>query len=181
MSKLSLSDKIVAVDAALAAFPHAFGGAISLGYHAEPRGTIDIDVNVFVTADRAGQVLASLDRLGVETHDVVSAAERDGQIRVIWDGTPIDLFFSYHPLHAAAERAAVNVPFAGRTIRVLSATHLAVCKAVFDRPKDWVDIEAMLTQRTHIDAAEALRWVGRIVGDDDHRYRRLASLLSGQR
>jgi hypothetical protein len=27
---------------------HAFGGALALGYVATPRGTVDIDVNVFV-------------------------------------------------------------------------------------------------------------------------------------
>jgi hypothetical protein len=53
-----------------------------------------------------------------------------------------------------------------------------VCKAVFDRAKDWVDIEAMLNLGTELDAAEVLRWVGRIAGDDDPRYDRVAALLS---
>lgn len=44
--------------------------------------------------------------------------------------------------------------------------------------KDWVDIEAIRTLSTSIDIAEALRWVGRIAGDNDHRYNRLAALLS---
>ena len=96
------------------------------------------------------------------------------------DGTPIDLFFSYDPFHTAAHRAAITVPFGDRNIRVLSATHLTVCKAVFDRPKDWIDIEAMLGLGAHIDAAEALRWVSRITGDDDPRYNRLATLLTTQ-
>lgn len=61
---------------------------------------------------------------------------------------------------------------------MLSATHLAVCKAVFDRPRDWVDIEAMVALGTSIHTAEALRWVGRIAGDEDPRFDRLASLLS---
>ena len=178
MTRLPLPDKILAVDRALAAIPHAFGGAISLGYHAEPRATIDIDVNVFVTAERAPEVLEPLGRLGADPRTAAEMVDGDGQARVMWDNTPIDLFFSYDPFHAAAERAAVSVPFAGHTIRVLSATHLSVCKAVFDRPKDWVDIEAMITLGTHIDTAEALRWVGRIVGDEDPRYDRLAALLS---
>ncbi len=178
MNRLSLPDKILAVDRALAVIPHAFGGAISLGYHAEPRATIDIDVNVFVTAERAPEVLEPLRQIGAELRTAASTVAADGQVRVMWDHTPIDIFFSYDPFHAAAERAALSVPFADHTIRVLSATHLSVCKAVFDRPKDWIDIEAMITLRTHIDTAEALRWVGRIVGDDDPRYNRLAALLS---
>jgi len=178
VTQLSLPDKILAVDRAFERVPHAFGGAISLAYHAEPRATIDIDVNVFVPVDRVDEILYLLRRLGADTQTATAAVARDGQVRVMWDNTPIDLFFSYDPFHEAAERAAATVPFANHAIRVLSATHLSVCKAVFDRPKDWVDIEAMVDLGAHIDTAEALRWVGRIAGDEDPRYERLAALLS---
>lgn len=177
MTRLSLPDKVLAIDRALHAIPHAFGGAISLGYHAEPRATIDIDVNVFVPVDRAAEVLEPLGELGAEIAGAGETAVRDGQVRVMWGATPIDLFFSYDPFHVAADEAAVVVPFAETTIRVLSATHLTICKAVFDRPKDWIDIEAMLTIGTYIDTAEALRWVGRIAGDEDPRFDRLAAVL----
>jgi len=70
------------------------------------------------------------------------------------------------------------VPFADARIRVLSPEHLTVCKAVFDRSKDWVDIEAMVTLGTTIDVAEVLRWVGRIAGDTDPRYERVAAVLT---
>ena len=178
MTQLSLPDKVIAVDRALAAVPHAFGGAISLAYHAEPRATIDIDVNVFVPVEQAADVLHPLSQLGAEIENAAQIATRDGQARIMWDNTPIDLFFSYDPFHTAADQAAINVPFANHTIRVLSATHLTTCKAVFDRPKDWIDIEAMIALGTHIDTAEALRWVARITGDEDPRYNRLAALLS---
>ena len=180
MTRLSLPEKVLAVSHALQDNPHAFGGAISLGYHAEPRATIDIDLNVFVTVDRSLEVLDLLSELGAEVQTAADKVVRDGQVRIIWDNTPIDLFFSYDPFHDAANRAAVSVPFADHTIRVLSATHLSVCKAVFDRPKDWIDIESMLALGTYIDAAEALRWVGRIAGDEDLRYERLSALLSSQ-
>ena len=180
MTRLSLPEKILAIDRALEPIPHAFGGAITLAYHAEPRATIDIDINVFVPSDRAAEVLEPLDWLGAETSGAAETAAAHGQVRITWDGTPIDLFFSYDPFHTAAHRAAITVPFGDRNIRVLSATHLTVCKAVFDRPKDWIDIEAMLGLGAHIDAAEALRWVSRITGDDDPRYNRLATLLTTQ-
>jgi hypothetical protein len=177
----SLAEKVVAVDRTLDRVPHAFGGALALAYWAEPRATIDIDLNVFVGADRADEVLDPLGVLGVDVGGGLSTIERDGQVRVWWDTTPIDLFFAYDRFHAAADAAAVEVPFADGVIRVLSADHLAVCKAVFDRPKDWVDVESMLTLGTALDTAEVLRWVGRIAGDDDPRYERIAALLSGRR
>ena len=174
----SLPERVVAVDRALAGVPHAFGGALALAYWAEPRATIDIDVNVFVPSDRREEVLGPLAALGVDTGEAPATIARDGQARVWWDGTPIDLFFSYDAFHDAADRAAVEVPFADTTIRVLSAEHLAVCKAVFDRPKDWVDIEAMVQLGTRLDVAEVLRWVGRVAGDTDSRYDRVAALLA---
>ena len=53
-----------------------------------------------------------------------------------------------------------------------------MCKVVFDRPKDWVDIDAMLDADVALDVAEVLRWVGRIAGDDDPRYERIAAVLT---
>ena len=53
-----------------------------------------------------------------------------------------------------------------------------MCKAVFNRAKDWVNIDAMVDSDTSVDAAEVLRWVGRIAGDTDPRYNRIAAVLT---
>lgn len=178
MTARSLPDRIVAIDAALTGIPHAFGGALALAYHAEPRATRDIDCNVFVPATAAFDVLGPLQALGADVDGAAALAERDGQVRVMWDTTPVDLFFSYDAFHDAADRDAETVPFAASEIRILSASHLTVCKVVFDRPRDWVDVDAMLDAGTAIDAAEVMRWVGRICGDEDPRYRRIATVLT---
>jgi hypothetical protein len=180
VSGLTLARRVEAVDAALSGFPHAFGGALALAYYAEPRSTIDIDVNVFVPATRFPEVAEPLVRLGAaaDVPAVVETVGRDGQVRIMWDDTPIDLFFSYDPFHDAAGRNCRRVPFGDTTIPVLGAEHLVVAKVVFDRPRDWVDIEAMLDAGTSLDAAEVLRWVGRIAGDADPRFDRIAALLS---
>ncbi len=105
------------------------------------------------------------------------AIHETGQARLWWQDTPIDLFFAYDVFHDAVDSGAVDVPFADTTIRVLSATHLTVCKVVFDRPRDWVDIDAMVDADAAIDAAEVMRWIGRICGDTDRRYVRIAAVL----
>ena len=178
MTRRSLPDKIVAIDVALAELPHAFGGALALAYWAEPRSTIDIDINVFVPPDQSAAVLEPLAALGAEIEGSADAISADGQARIFWGDTPIDLFFAYDDFHLAAEAGAVEVPFAERTIRVLSPDHLTVCKVIFNRPKDWIDIDAMIGAGTSIKAAEVMRWVGRIAGDDDPRYERIATVLS---
>jgi hypothetical protein len=180
VSGLTLAQRIVAVHEALASIPHAFGGAIALAYYAEPRATIDIDLNVFVRAARYTEVAAALSRIGVVTDDpeIARLVDRDGQARVLWDATPIDLFFAYDRFHESAGRARVVVPFGESTIPILAVEHLIVCKVVFNRSRDWVDLEAVLAVETPVDTAEVLRWVGRIAGDDDARYDRVAALLT---
>lgn len=180
MSPLTLAQRVVAIEGALVAVPHAFGGALALAYYAEPRATIDIDLNVFVPATRFQDVAGPLIALGARADDpaVADLARRDGQVRVMWDATPIDLFFAYDAFHDAAGAARRVVPFADGSISILSPEHLVVCKAVFNRGRDWVDIDALLDDGTELDPAEVLRWVGRIAGDDDPRYTRIAAVLT---
>jgi hypothetical protein len=165
---IGVADRMLAVHDALraAGLPHAIGGAIALGYCTlEARATQDVDVNVFVAPSRTREVFAALpDGVRVTARDL-EVAERDGQVRLLWDATPIDIFFSVLPFHDEVERNIRHVSFGDRTIPVLDCTGLAVFKAMFARPRDWVDIEAMVEARA-VDLDEAKRWVVEMVGDD---------------
>jgi hypothetical protein len=164
-----------------AGLPHAFGGAIALAYCAEPRGTTDIDLNLFVPVDRAREVLAVLRPLGVTTDDpgCLERLNRNEQVRLDWSGTWLDLFFSYSPLHDSCRERARTVRLLDRSIRVLSAEDLVIFKALFDTAKDWVDIEQVVrTQRGRSDASYGQRWVSEITGTDDTRYVRLRDLVA---
>lgn len=174
----SFVDKIELVDEALiaAAVPHAFGGALALAYHVEsPRATVDIDLNISLPVDRAGDVLAALPAEVGWTGADVAAIERDGQARVLWDRTPIDLFFPQDPLHEIVASRVVQVPFRTRSISIISATDLVIFKALFDRPKDWVDIAEMLAYG-NVDVSDATSWLSRLVGRLDRRLLRLTEM-----
>ena len=69
-----------------------------------------------------------------------------------------------------------RVPFGGVTVPILSPEHLAVCKAMFDRRKDWIDIEQMLIAGDDLDLSEIEGWLERMVGDSDPRVERLKTL-----
>ncbi len=175
-----LGDRLLAVHDALdqARIPHAIGGAIALGYCTlEPRGTRDLDVNVFVGPDRVRDVFAALPT-GVAISGLsLEQAERDGQVRVWWEQTPIDLFFSVLPFHDQVASEVRQVSFEGRSIPVLDCTALAVFKAMFARPRDWVDIESMVEARA-LDLEEASRWVREMAGADSAEARKLTELGS---
>ncbi len=175
----ALLEKLFAIHDSLteASIPHAFGGAIALAYCTEePRGTRDLDVNIFVDAARAGETLACLPDGVRVTPEEISKVERDGQARLDWDGTPVDVFLNNVPLHRAAAAAVVWVPLAGREIPVLDCVSLAIFKAFFDRTKDWADLEA-IAQATPEDIDAAATTIAELIGPDDPAARRLESLI----
>lgn len=176
----SLVEKVVAIHAALAAAkaPHALGGALALAYYAEPRATIDVDLNVFVQTERWPTIRDALSPLGVDVSIDPAALERDGQVRLWWDRNPVDLFFSYDPFHDEMRKAIRRVPFAETTVPVLAPEHLAVCKAMFNRPKDWLDIEQILVAANPLDVPEIEAWLEAMVGERDERLLRLREILT---
>lgn len=178
-SNISLPDKVISIHESLdaARIPHALGGALALAYYAEPRVTIDIDLNIFAPVERRQQVFDALAPIGVAVAGLDEGALlRDGQCRLWWGGNPVDLFFAYDEIHEEMRRDARRVPFADVTLPILSPEHLAVCKAMLDRPKDWLDIEQMLVATEGLDLAAIEGWLDRLVGRDDQRMQHLAEL-----
>ncbi|MFN3215938.1 MAG: DUF6036 family nucleotidyltransferase [Acidimicrobiales bacterium] len=173
----TLVDRIVAIAAALdsAGLPWAFGGALALAYATEePRATRDIDVNVFVPATDAAAIYDALPE-GVRHDDAdIDTARRDDQVRLWWDDTPVDVFFAADTFHDEVAMRCRRVPFAGATISILAAEDLAVFKALFDRPKDWVDITTMAESQA-LDVERAADRLADLLGDDD-RVQRLRSI-----
>ncbi len=175
-----LGDRLLEVHDALAqaGIPHAIGGAIALAYCTlEPRGTRDLDVNVFVGPDRVKEVFAALPKPVTIDGLSLERAERDGQVRLWWEQTPIDLFFSVLPFHRQIAGQVRRVTFEDRSIPVLDCTALAVFKAMFDRPRDWADIESMVEARS-LDLEETSRWVREMAGPRSAEARKLAELAA---
>ena len=178
----SLPEKVVAVHEGFRAakIPHAIGGALALAYYAEPRATIDIDVNVFIPVESWKEVVDVLASIGVDAGGLDPAAlEQDGQCRLWWGDNAVDLFFANEEIHEQMPKGVRRVPFADTTLPILAPEHLAVCKAMLDRTKDWIDIEQMLIAVDDLDVSEIEAWLRRMVGDDDPRLERLAGLRAG--
>lgn len=176
---MTLPERLVALHRALARrrIPHAFGGAIALAYWTlDPRATSDIDVNVFLPATDATKALHALPPEVVQPAGTAEVIARDGQIRLWWDETPIDLFFDTVPVHRDAARHRARVPFARTQIPVLGPVELAVFKAMVDRTRDWADIEAMLAAES-LDLDAVRETLGTMLPTADHRFARLDEAL----
>jgi hypothetical protein len=176
----SIVDKILSIGQALdtAGLPYAFGGALALAYCTErARGTIDIDVNVFVDRESAGRVLDALPPSVAHTDADLRTIERDGQTRLWWEQTPVDLFLDTTEFHVQVAQRRQLHDFGGRPMPFLGCTDLAVFKAFFNRTKDWADLEAMLAIGA-LNVDQTLGVLIRYLGEDDERVERLRSLTT---
>ncbi|HEX3794786.1 MAG TPA: nucleotidyl transferase AbiEii/AbiGii toxin family protein [Acidimicrobiales bacterium] len=179
----NLAPKIVSLHEMLGSIgvPHQFGGAIALAWYRNPRATTDIDINLTVPPAAAPGVLGALAQIGVTvTAEDLVIIDRDGQIRLNWDGAYLDVFFAIFELHQEMAELARTVRFVSIEIPILAPEHLVVCKAIFDRPKDWLDIEEIIRWGTELDAALVLKWVAFILRSDAPQYQRLVTLIGAQ-
>jgi hypothetical protein len=176
---MDLVEQVLALHGAFASarIPHAFGGALALAYWTEePRGTRDIDCNVFIPAAESPVVLKALPAGVAVPTGTAERIAAEGQVRLWWDGTPLDLFFDYASIHHAAAAGTRLVPLAGTDIPVLGPVDLVVFKALFDRTKDWADIEAVLAAGSTTPAAVQQALID-VVGADDPRVAKLAEAI----
>lgn len=160
--------------------PYAFGGAIALNYHREPRATVDIDINIFVRPASGTTVLAVLGQLYDVTDGDRAREElsRDGQTRTRWGTTFVDLFLANTDFHDAMAGRVERQPFGDVEIPVLAIEDLIVCKVLFDRPKDWVDVQAVVAaERVDLDSRYIGGWLEWFLPPDDERLIRWDQVL----
>jgi pimeloyl-ACP methyl ester carboxylesterase len=176
---IDLNDRLEA-----ASVGHGFGGAIALAYCVhEPRATRDVDINIHVPVSHAASVFELLPAGVAWGKAHVHTCRERGQIRLWYRRerfeAPLDLFFPQHAFHEAVAAATRPRPFATEDYRipVIAAAHLCVFKALFNRPKDWVDIAAMLAAGT-VDLAEAERWLVTLLGADHETSRRFLQAVA---
>lgn len=176
---LALYERIVVLHRALDqhGLPHAFGGALALAWCTQQaRGTLDLDVNVFVGVDEVDRLLAALPQ-GVVWTDVQRAVlVRDGQVRLWWDATPVDVFLNTTEFHVALARRVEVERLGDEAVPFLGCSDLAVFKAFFNRSKDWVDLEEMVAAGT-LDGDRVLGVLVRYLGGSDERVERLRRLI----
>lgn len=175
---MTLAEKIVAIHRTLraAGVPHAFGGALALAWCTErARGTIDIDLNIFLEPTDVPATLDALPAGVVWGDDDLALLRRDGQARLWWDTTPVDVFFNTTDFHHSAAGRARTEPFAGEEVPFLACRDLAVFKAFFNRTKDWADLEEMAAAGA-LDVEAVLGVLVRYLGGTDERIDRLRAL-----
>jgi len=159
-----------------AELPHAFGGALALAWCTErARGTIDIDINIFVAADQNESIFKVLPKTIKHTAEQRNLLRDEGQVRVWWENTPVDIFLNTTDFHNDAAKRVHWESFAGATIPFLSCNDIAVFKAFFNRTKDWADLEEMKAAET-LNINKIRAELSKYLGNDDVRIEKLLAL-----
>ncbi len=161
--------------------PYAIGGALALGVAGVPRGTKDVDVNVFVGPERAPEIIDVLQPLGItfDRRAATTKAARDGMMVGDWEGMRIDVFFVSIPFSEEAARTRAKITVDGWTGTFLSAEAIAVFKLLFFRIKDVADLAQLIAVRERdLDHAYIRRWLVEMMGEDDERVRRWDELVA---
>ncbi len=138
-----------------AGIPHAYGGALAFGYHAEARGTRDADLSVFVDGEAIDPVIATLASIGLAP--LTAPPERMPIAGIPMarpdDEEELDLFPSLNERYAEIQSRCeihsygpdmVPIPF-------LSAQDTILFKLSFGREKDWVDLRSLAEWNPDVD------------------------------
>ena len=163
-----------------AGISHAIGGAIAMNYHREPRSTLDVDINVFVAPERQAEVLAVLGSLFdvPDRQRVEQQLAHDGQSRAAWGSTYVDVFLATVPFHESMAQRVEQRPFGDVVIPVIAIEDLLICKALFGRPKDWVDVAAVVAaEGPQLDREYISVWLQQFLEPGDERIDRMTEAL----
>jgi hypothetical protein len=160
---------------------YAFGGAIALGYWGAPRGTVDVDLTLYLPSERPSECVWLLQEIGCE----VSASEAAQSLRehgfcsATFAGIRLDVFLPTIPFYEAARVRRKRLELAGQPIMAWDAESLAVFKMMFFRRKDLADIEQILrTQGQQFDRPWVRQQLVGIYGTGDPRLAAWDGLVS---
>jgi hypothetical protein len=125
---------------------YAIGGAIALGYWGEPRGTLDVDVTLFVSPSKPTECVRLLQTIGcsLAPASAVSSLREHGYCEVtLWDYR-LDVFLPTIDFYEHAKQRRKRVLLGGQPIVVWDPETLCVFKMMFFRRKDIADVEQIM-------------------------------------
>jgi hypothetical protein len=151
---------------------YAIGGAIALAFCGRPRGTVDVDLTLFLPQEKASEAVRLLQQVGCDfiAARALASFREHGFCRVNLDRRRIDVFLEHNPFYAQAKARRRRVDFEGQQVAILDAESLAVFKLMFFRPQDIVDLRNILEmQRSAFDRDWVRRQLLDLVGPHDPR------------
>ena len=125
---------------------YALGGAIALGYWGRPRGTMDVDLTIYLSPDKPAACIWELQQLGCDLVATVAhhSVVEHGFCQVEYGGFRVDVFLPTIPFYEAARARRKIVRMEDQSVYVWDAETLCVFKMMFFRDKDSTDLKQIL-------------------------------------
>lgn len=125
---------------------YALGGAIALGFWSEPRGTLDVDVTLYLPLDDPRRCTLLLEQIGCvfDRQRTESMLTEHTFCQVQFLAMRLDVFLPMSSFYESAKARRRKVPMGNRQAYIWDAETLCVFKMMFYRLKDFVDIQSML-------------------------------------
>jgi hypothetical protein len=158
---------------------YALGGALALGYWAAPRGTVDLDVTLYLSSSDPDDCVSVLQDAGCELGrtDAMLSLREHGFCRVARRGFQVDVFMPTIPFYELAKSRRRCVLLDGQTVYIWDAETLCVFKMMFFRLKDLADVEQILRVQQQLDRRWVHNQLVQIYGDRDPRITRWNDLI----
>lgn len=160
---------------------YALGGAIALGFWAQPRGTMDVDLTLFMSNDKPSEVIWELQEIGcdVSATSATRSIRDHGFCRATFATWRVDVFVPTIPFYEQVKARRKRVFLGDQQVTVLDAESLAVFKIMFFRRQDIVDIgEILRIQGPAFDRIWVRDELAKIVGARDPRVIQWDELVS---
>lgn len=155
-----------------AGLPYALGGALAYAQYGVPRGTHNVDLDVFVEPERFSEVLEVLNGAGA-SFDAPTAERQAAELGVmvgVDSGMRVDVYVPSLDFSWEAQRTRRRLAVGSERIWFLSAEALCVFKLLFFRRKDLVDLERLVAvSGRELDTTRVREQVVAMAGEDDPR------------
>lgn len=134
---------------------YALGGAIALSFWANPRGTMDVDLTLFLPPDQPAVVVWQLGEVGCDVNaaEAIASLREHGFCRCQFSSFRVDVFVPRIPFYELARQRRRKVLLGNERVMVWDAETLSVFKMMFFRRKDIADVEQILRNQPILDRA----------------------------
>jgi hypothetical protein len=144
----------------------------ALGFWAQPRGTLDVDVTLFISPNHPSTCVRLLQQIGCElvASDALASLAEHGYCQVTFHGRRLDVFLSIVPFYEQGRLRRVKVKLEGSPVMIWEAETLCVFKMMFFRRRDLADVEQILrTQGEKLDRQWIAAQLVTLYGNRDPR------------
>ncbi len=137
-------------------------GGVAVSLLAEPRFTKDVDAVIWLESSQWERFLASGAKQGfVPRYAAPLEFARQNRILLLTHQptkTDVDISLGGLPFEREAIDRAVSMKLGRATIKLASPEDLMVMKAVANRPRDWADVDSLLSAFPNADLKRVRHW-----------------------